>query len=489
VGGTLSKAQVRRIAAAAGLGAGASLAMGGVAHAANYVVGSTDDTALDGDCLNAANTDCTLRDAINDSNASTGVSDVISFRSGVTGTITLGSDLPAITDPVSIHGPGADSITVDGASLHRIFDVRPSTPGDAVLISGLELTHANADTSAINGDRGGAVLNETADLTLADTIITGNTSPSYGAGIYSGCDDACGATAGNAYVADLTLARVTLSDNHSTGAAGGGVYLNYGSATIFSSTINGNSGNWGPAIGIFYMQGPVTIENTTITGNTTAGDGGGVYVDYNPSGVILENSTIAGNTADTGGGIYANDATAGPPRSQTVLNPVLRNTIVAANTGTTASPDVFSGNGSAFDSAFSLIGNTSGASINPTVAGSNITGTNPVLGPLANNGGGTLTMAPLAGSPAIDKGSGFGVGVDQRGLTRPIDLPDYKNSTAAGADGSDIGAVELQTSPGGGDVTPATPAPAPAKTKKCKKKKHKRSASAAKKKCKKKKKK
>src|SRR4051794_2102269 len=150
VSGTLSKRQKRRILAAAGLGAGASLAMSGVADAANLVVGSTGDTALDGDCANPANTDCTLRDAIDDSNDSTGVSDVISFKTGLTGTITLGSDLPAITDPVSIQGPGASSITIDGADLHRIFDVRPFTPGDTVLIAGLTLTNANPDTSTVD---------------------------------------------------------------------------------------------------------------------------------------------------------------------------------------------------------------------------------------------------------------------------------------------------------------------------------------------------
>jgi hypothetical protein len=52
-------------------------------------------------------------------------------------------------------------------------------------------------------------------------------------------------------------------------------------------------------------------------------------------------------------------------------------------------------------------------------------------------------------------------------------LPDYVNSSAAGADGSDIGAVELQTSPGGGDVTPAASGPTgqrAAAKKHCKKK-------------------
>ena len=55
-------------------------------------------------------------------------------------------------------------------------------------------------------------------------------------------------------------------------------------------------------------------------------------------------------------------------------------------------------------------------------------------------------MAPAANSPAVDQGAAFGLTTDQRGVLRPIDFPTIPNSTAAGADGSDIGAFELQPS-------------------------------------------
>jgi hypothetical protein len=70
----------------------------------------------------------------------------------------------------------------------------------------------------------------------------------------------------------------------------------------------------------------------------------------------------------------------------------------------------------------------------------------PLLGPLQPNGGPTQTMAPALGSPAIDQGRSFGTASDQRGVIRPIDLPTVPNSAAAGADGSDVGAFELQPS-------------------------------------------
>ena len=74
-----------------------------------------------------------------------------------------------------------------------------------------------------------------------------------------------------------------------------------------------------------------------------------------------------------------------------------------------------------------------------TMSGTALTG-DPLLGPLAANGGPTPTMAPAEGSPVIDAGSAFGLTTDQRGLARPSDFPSLSNA----GDGSDIGAVELQ---------------------------------------------
>ena len=70
--------------------------------------------------------------------------------------------------------------------------------------------------------------------------------------------------------------------------------------------------------------------------------------------------------------------------------------------------------------------------------------TDPLLGALQDNGGPAPTMLPAANSPAIDHGSAFGLTTDERGQVRPVDLASTSNSSAAGADGSDIGAVEVQ---------------------------------------------
>ncbi|HKI69986.1 MAG TPA: choice-of-anchor Q domain-containing protein, partial [Verrucomicrobiae bacterium] len=73
--------------------------------------------------------------------------------------------------------------------------------------------------------------------------------------------------------------------------------------------------------------------------------------------------------------------------------------------------------------------------------GSEVSPIDPLIGPLRINGGTMPTHALLPGSPAIDQGNSFGVETDERGDSRPYDfnfVPD-----APGADGSDIGAFEL----------------------------------------------
>ncbi len=57
--------------------------------------------------------------------------------------------------------------------------------------------------------------------------------------------------------------------------------------------------------------------------------------------------------------------------------------------------------------------------------------TNPQLGPLQNNGGPTPTHALLPNSPALDKGNSAGIPVDQRGRTRPFDIPGIAPATGA----------------------------------------------------------
>src|SRR6185369_16353146 len=119
-----------------------------------------------------------------------------------------------------------------------------------------------------------------------------------------------------------------------------------------------------------------------------------------------------------------------------------RSTIVAGNSASypTNGPDLYS----AFVSdSFNLIGVTNGCTGfglfgSHDQVGSAANPLDPMLGPLQNNGGPTLTKAPLPGSPAIDQGHSSGQATDQRGVPRPYDNPAIAGPL--GGDGSDIGA-------------------------------------------------
>lgn len=123
---------------------------------------------------------------------------------------------------------------------------------------------------------------------------------------------------------------------------------------------------------------------------------------------------------------------------------MLLSTIVAGNTARGVAEDLAdndSGDGK-FQLGFDLIQAPGTAVINETPTGSNITGTDPQLGPPATNGGPTQTLLPALTSPVVDAGISNGTITDQRLLLRTSDLSVTANRT--GSDGTDIGAVEVQ---------------------------------------------
>jgi hypothetical protein len=447
----------RRIALGTGLTVGAAFGLTANASAAQFQVDTNSDSVLTA-CTGAA-ADCSLRGAITDSNATSTVTDVITFASAISGqTITLPNPgyagaLPQITDAVTIDGPGANLLTIDGNNNSGIFRIAPPA-GEPVVIEGLTLTHGMQLSGA-------AIEDFTAKLTVQDSVITGNTATTIGGGIheYGGFENG----------AQTQIIGSTISGNTTSSSSGdgGGIAGEYGLGTIIRSTIANNHAGAGPL-----------------------SRGGGVYAD----GVELIDSTVAGNSAGVGGGLETSDTD-------------IRNSIIANNTAFDAESghDIWATGASTITARFSLIERYS-ATITDAVARSNILGQDPQLAALAGNGGATPTMRLLSSSPAVDCGSSSAT-TDQRGSARPVDLAGRTNSNVAGADASDIGAFELTGSASGScpnfigssgaGPQPAGPQPAPqpgSTAKKCKKKKkkHKKHASAAKKKhkkCKKKKKK
>jgi parallel beta helix pectate lyase-like protein len=468
----------RSLATGAGVTVGATLLMGGMAQAATLTVGSTDDTSGATDCAVATNTDCTLRDAIEDANAAPG--STITFASAISGdAITLnGTELPQITAySTTIQGPGADQISIDGDFTSRIFNVSAT---DAT-ISGLEIRNGTENY-------GGGIYLQAGNLTIQNSVVTGNEADTDdGGGIF-------------VHTGSLTVDSSTFSYNEASrfgGAIAGraGVAIHTGPTTIRNSTLSGNHASEIGGAAYLSYNSPATVENSTIYENYADGAlgvAGGLYHagQAGGPGLVVSGSTITNNYATVrGGGVGSGGA---PP---TFIRPTIRNSIVAANTvGTGGSGPDLSGNTYSMDVGFSLIGTIdSEVVINQT--GPNIVGQDPQLGLLADNGGQTETQKPATTSPVVDAGSAFSLTSDQRGFVRPFDAV---TANAAGGDASDIGAVELQVtdlpaapSPPG-PTGPSSPAPTtPTTKKKCKKakKKHKRSADSAKKKCKKKKKK
>ncbi len=376
----------------------------------------------------------TLRQAIIDANANAGA-DTIAFAAGVTGTISLESALPNLADDVTISGPGANVLTVQrdpsASTAFRIFAVNN---GKAVGISGLTISGGRANGTAFPGNAGGGIFNEGGTLTMTSSTISGNIAGSL---------DAAGLGGGIYNAGTLTLNNSRVSANNSAfGGTGGGINNSGVAVTINNSSISGNTTSQ-DAGGIATSAGTFSVNNSTISGNHTGGGDGGGILTTNGASVNVSNSTISGNSAHVGGGIdgsaTVNNSTISGNSAIDgggVSGGVALNSSIVANNTAAHGPDIES----TVSANYSLIENITDG----TVSGSNnITGVDPMLGGLQNNGGPTETLAPLPGSPVIDKGKSFtAFTTDQRGtgFPRTIDNPAVAN--ASGGDGTDIGAVE-----------------------------------------------
>jgi Ca2+-binding RTX toxin-like protein len=168
----------------------------------------------------------------------------------------------------------------------------------------------------------------------------------------------------------------------------------------------------------------MSLTNVTVSGNRADGDGGGID-QGNTGGLDLNNVTVTGNTTGFSGGTGAGG---GIINFGGTIN--LKNTIIAGNHDNTSaplskSPDCSGEAGAALTSGGNnLIGDLSDC--NFVASGGDKLNVNPLLGPLADNGGSTFTHALLTGSPAIN-GAGAGAApTDQRGVPRSSDIGAYE---------------------------------------------------------------
>jgi hypothetical protein len=223
---------------------------------------------------------------------------------------------------------------------------------------------------------------------------------------------------------------MTIADGAATD---GGAILNDGDLSIFNSTLSGNNATADG--GAIRNDGTLKITNSTLSDNHAAGaqsDGGAILNGIGHS-ATLGNVTLVKNAAGRNGGGVSSGGT---------LN--LKNSIIALNAAGTAGNNAFISGGTATSSGYNLSNDDGGGFLTST--GDQIN-TDPILGPLKNNGGLSFTHAPLSNSPAIDTGKDLGMdgnptGRDQRGSVRPV-IYDAAITPPAGGDRSDIGAVEL----------------------------------------------
>jgi hypothetical protein len=311
------------------------------------------------------------------------------------GTLTLTSGQLAIDRSVTVDASAAAPVTISGGDVSRVVQVDPGavvSMNDVVIRDGA------------GAPQGGGILNS-GTLNLTRVVVTDNVQTAAGpadfqlggGGIYNGD----GAT--------LNLTDSTVSNNRSPNQPGGGIFGFFRSTiNITRSTVSGNVS--GDVAGGLRSLGNTTVVNSTFSGNvSTAWHGGGIF---HTDGVLtVTNSTFTGNVAPAGTASGILVATFGAPASATLTNNVL-----AGGAGAFACA-IEGGGAATITSGGSNV--ISDGSCNPNGT-TDRSLTDALLGPLAANGGPTLTHALLAGSPAIDAaGATACPATDQRGVTRP----------------------------------------------------------------------
>ena len=311
----------------------------------------------------------------------------------MTGLLNLTSGTLAITSGnLTIDGPGPGVIEVDGDRV-QILSVSAAS---RVAISGLRFAGGGATAN------GGAIANS-GTLDVSDAVFDHNSAVGAGSSTLS--------QGGAIYNAgSLNVTDSTFTDNTAGGAGGGDTASGAGEG------------------GAIFSSGSLTVTGSTFAGNVAGGDGGagtdsgegvGGAIDNDQNGgLTLTNSTLTANTVGGaegggslsgegfGGGVsIANGATATLQHDTIDANSVASVGIGAGidNVGAvTADGTIVSGNTGAGNCADRMLSRDSleGPTVQ-TSCGFDLPSADPLLGPLADNGGPTETQALGAGSPAI----------------------------------------------------------------------------------------
>lgn len=406
--------------------------------------------------------------------------DEVIFSEELTGqSITLSSGQIAIDKNLTLTGLGADSLTISGNNLSRIFEIMPDI---TAAIRNITITEG---FGGLNG--GGISVGQGASLTVDQTIIKGNTATDNGGGIYS-----------SSFASTIILNSI-ISENTAMGDLspnGGAVYNAGGMVQIESSALTQNQslrggGIWNAGSGTMvvnnslikdnratleggglYNNHRLTITNSTIIGNQADSEAGGIR-NRGQDTLAITNSTVSENQSGRAGGIQnttfgtivINNATiynnksslpgAGIVNEETTQT-LIYSSIVALNTENNGTQSDLLDFGFINSQGYNFIGNGD-AHRNVTdsqrferritdFVGFHVFPLDPSLSTLIDFGAFTKAYAPLADSPIIDNGDCriSNTPFDQRGEPRIVDVPGAAFSNQG--DGCDIGAIEASAS-------------------------------------------
>jgi hypothetical protein len=328
--------------------------------------------------------------------------DTIDFSITTPATITLSSGELLVNKSITVAGPGADLLSVNGNGASRLFFIGS---GQTVSISGLTITNG-LETSGY----GGGIYNDHATLTVSNCAISGNSAGSAGGGIVS--------DGGNHGSAILTINNCTISGNSAGAAPGGGIFSvggNFGSATL-------------------------AINNSTVSDNLFGGISSTTFAGGSAI-LTVNNSTFSDNS-------FANIAVQGGASASSSLT--IGGTILKNGT----SNNIGNNQGTVTSLGYNLSDNSGQGFL--TATGDQID-TDPLLGPLQDNGGSTFTHELLTGSPAVDMGD--------PNFTPPPDYDQRGPGFPRVVNGRiDIGAFEVQPSPTPTPTPSPSPSPSPTPT-------------------------
>jgi predicted outer membrane repeat protein len=404
-------------------------------------------------------------------------------------TITLSSvNLPVVTEPLVITGPGVDDLTLVGAGVVPIFETQAdlnisglsvikggdygagirvtqavdltlsdcafkqhdaSNGGGVIDFKGNDQLHQINITNCLWSDNNlnngaGAVLhinansqsNVRVDIMIESSQFIDNTSTGHGGVI--------ALSRNNSSVVNLSVYDSAFVNNAS-GFKGGVLFANFpGGEVIFERSLFhlNQAGQSGGAI--YLGTGAMQLTNNSFHQNQAGDNGGAIYARaFNADEVTLINNTLTENTANTnnsastGGGLWSDNQV------------YLGRNILAENVvnGSQSGADCW---GDAVSEGHNLVGDIHGCQLQTMISdrlgNSQTTGViNPLLSALADHGGLTDTQQPMVNSPVVDyvpvsdclDVNGSHLLLDQRQFVRPAD------GDSNGTDLCDIGAVEL----------------------------------------------